>query len=110
MPKKGAYKRRSLWVDAWKRLRKNKAAVVGMIVFAIVLLAFVAAYPVYGYQKSENDKNQLVIDEYPASIVCDIFRMKIEGMSALKIAEALNNLGVLSPMEYKKSRGLHENR
>jgi hypothetical protein len=32
--------------------------------------------------------------------------MKIDGMSALKIAETLNSLGVRSPIEYKKDRGL----
>jgi len=32
--------------------------------------------------------------------------MKINGMSALKIADTLNSLGVLSPLEYKKDRGL----
>ncbi len=67
---------------------------------------FVANFPVYGYRKDEENKNRLVIDEYPASIVRDIFRMKLEGMSAIRIAEALNKLGVLSPLEYKKSRGL----
>ena len=67
---------------------------------------FVGACPIYGYRKSDENKNQLVIDEYPASVVRDIFRMKIDGMSALKIAENLNNLGVLSPIEYKKDRGL----
>ena len=67
---------------------------------------FVGACPVYGYKKSESDHNQLIVDEYPASIVCDIFRMKIDGVSALKIAETLNNIGVLSPINYKKSHGL----
>jgi len=67
---------------------------------------FVGACPIYGYKKAKDNRNQLVIDEFPASIVRDIFRMKIEGMSASKIAQSLNNLGVLSPMEYKKSRGL----
>ncbi|GHU95694.1 hypothetical protein FACS1894208_08950 [Clostridia bacterium] len=67
---------------------------------------YIGACPVYGYKKSETDKNQLVPDDFPASIVRDIFHMKLAGMSALKIAETLNNLGVLSPMEYKKSRGL----
>ena len=67
---------------------------------------FVGACPVYGYRKADDNHNQLVIDEYPSSIVADIYRMKIGGTSALKIAETLNNLGVLSPMEYKKSRGL----
>jgi hypothetical protein len=53
-----------------------------------------------------NNINQLVADEYPAGIVRDIFRMKIDGVSALKIAEHLNAHGVLSPLEYKKDRGL----
>lgn len=67
---------------------------------------YVGACPVYGYKKSEDNRNQLVIDEYPAGVVRDIFRMRIEGFSALKIAEALNTLGVLSPLEYKKDRGI----
>lgn len=67
---------------------------------------FVGACPVYGYKKDDNNRNRLAIDEYPAGIVRDIFRMKMEGMSALKISETLNDLGVLSPMEYKKDRGL----
>jgi DNA invertase Pin-like site-specific DNA recombinase len=67
---------------------------------------YVGACPIYGYRKAEDNKNQLVVDDYPASIVRDIFRMKVEGMSALKIAETLNKTGVLSPLEYKKDRGL----
>jgi len=67
---------------------------------------YVGACPVYGYKKADDNHNQLVVDEYPASIVGDIFRMKISGMSALRIAETLNDLGILSPMEYKKAHGL----
>ena len=67
---------------------------------------YTGACPVYGYKKSENDRNKLIIDDYPANIVRDIFRMKIDGYSAARIAEILNGRGVLSPMEYKKDRGL----
>ena len=67
---------------------------------------YVGACPIYGYRRCEDSKNRLTIDEYPASIVRDIFRMKIDGMSALKIAETLNSRGVLSPMEYKRDRDL----
>ena len=67
---------------------------------------YVGSCPVYGYKRSEGNKNLLVPDEYPASIVRDIFRMKINGMSALKIAESLNDRGVLSPIAYKRDRGL----
>ena len=67
---------------------------------------YVGACPIYGYKKADDNHNQLAIDEHPASIVRDIYHMKIDGMSALKIAETLNSLGVLSPIEYKKDRGL----
>ena len=67
---------------------------------------FVGAYPVYGYVKSESNHNKLVVDEYTASIVRDIFNMRSEGTSSARIAETLNSHGVLSPLAYKKDRGL----
>ena len=67
---------------------------------------FTGACPVYGYLKDENDHNHLVIDSHAAENVRDIFRMKIDGYSASRIAETLNNRGTLSPMEYRKDRGL----
>ncbi len=68
---------------------------------------YVAPFALYGYQKSEHNKNQLVIDEYAADIVRKIFGWKIEGMAVSAIAEKLNNLGILSPKEYKKSNGIN---
>ena len=35
-----------------------------------------------------------------------VFRMKINGFSQYKIAEVLNEQGILSPMEYKRSIGV----
>lgn len=67
---------------------------------------FVGAYPVYGYRKSEEDKNRLVIDEYPAGVVRDIYSMKIDGLSAAAIADTLNGQCVLCPLEYKKDHNL----
>jgi len=67
---------------------------------------FIGAFTIYGYLKSEENKNQLVIDEYASCVVQDIFKMKIEGMSASKIADTLNNGGILSPIKYKKTKGL----
>ena len=54
----------------------------------------------------EADKNHLIVDEYAADIVRDIFSWKLEGMSPQDIATRLNHNGVLSPMEYKKSLGM----
>lgn len=67
---------------------------------------FIGNFTVYGYAKSEDDKNQLVIDEYAAGIVQDIFKWKIEGLSPGSIAQKLNDMGILSPMEYKHSCGI----
>lgn len=67
---------------------------------------YVGACPVYGYRKSAENRNQLVVDEYAARVVRDIFRAKIDGRSAKRIADELNALGVLSPLTYKISRGL----
>lgn len=66
---------------------------------------FIGAFAVYGYRKSEEDKNKLCPDDYAAQIVRNIFAWKLDGMSAQAIAQRLNGLGVLSPMEYKKSLG-----
>ncbi len=66
----------------------------------------IAAFAVYGYQKSDKDKNRLVIDEYAAENVRRIFAWKMEGLALYAIAEKLNGLGILSPKEYKKSMGL----
>ncbi len=67
---------------------------------------YIGASPKYGYVRSKDNKHQLVIDEYAAQVVKDIYAMKIEGISALSIANKLNDLGVLSPIEYKKEKGL----
>ncbi len=65
----------------------------------------IAPFALYGYRKAENNKNRLVIDEYAAEIVRKIFSWKIEGRAVSAIAEKLNELGILSPKEYKKSVG-----
>ena len=67
---------------------------------------FIGSFAVYGYKKDENNKNHLMIDDYAASIVSDIFKWKLDGKSNDIIADQLNAMGVLSPAEYKKSLGL----
>ena len=67
---------------------------------------FVGAFTVYGYMKSEDNKNLLIPDPYAARVVKNIFQMRLEGSSALRIANELNRLGILSPLAYKKNHGL----
>lgn len=66
---------------------------------------YIGAFAPYGYKKSSVDKNQLVIDEKAASVVRQIFRCRLEGMSASRIADKLNELGIPTPMEYKQMNG-----
>lgn len=67
---------------------------------------FIGAFACYGYLKDPENKNHLVIDTYAGPVVQDIFRMKINGYSQYKIADTLNEQGILSPMEYKRSIGV----
>lgn len=66
---------------------------------------FIGSFAPYGYQKAEDDKNKLIIDEFAAENVKLIYRLKIAGKSTGKIAEYFNELGILSPIEYKRSNG-----
>ena len=67
---------------------------------------FIGSFAAYGYYKDPEDKNHLLIDEEAAAVVRDIFAWKICGMSNQGIANKLNHLGILSPMEYKQANGV----
>lgn len=68
---------------------------------------YVGAYTPYGYRKDPENHNHLIVDEYAADIVRQIFSMYKDGLSICKITDRLNELGVLSPMEYKRSCGIN---
>ena len=63
------------------------------------------AYALYGYKKSETDKNQWLIDEEVADVVRDIYTLFIGGKGAAEIANVMNQRGLLPPREYKESKG-----
>lgn len=67
---------------------------------------FLGAFAAYGYLKDPQDKNRLVVDEYAADVVRQIFSWKVEGISPQDIADRLNHSGILSPLEYKRSLGM----
>ena len=66
---------------------------------------YAGAFVAYGYVKDSNDKSKLVVDQFAADVVRDIFRWKIEGLSPQNIAVRLSELGIPSPAEYKKLSG-----
>lgn len=63
---------------------------------------YVGANTIYGYKKCSKNKNRLIPDKNAANVVQSIFSMKLQGISAAKIAAVLNGLGILSPIEYKR--------
>ncbi|MCM1560551.1 MAG: recombinase family protein [Butyrivibrio sp.] len=67
---------------------------------------FIGSFAVYGYLKDPEDRHRLVVDEYAAGVVRDIFKWKLEGASQQRIADRLNDRGILSPMEYKRFCGM----
>lgn len=66
---------------------------------------YVSAFVAYGYAKSQTQKNQIEIDPEAAEVVRGIFEKYLEGMTQLDIAKDLNQKKVLTPSEYKKSKG-----
>lgn len=64
---------------------------------------FIGSFACYGYLKDKRDKNHLVIDPVAAETVRMIFRMKLNGCNSGRIAEVLNEMGILPPAEYKRS-------
>jgi len=67
---------------------------------------FVGAFAPFGYRKAIDNRNQLVVDENARETVQMIFSLFKEGFSIERIADRLNQMGVLSPMEYKQSCGI----
>lgn len=68
---------------------------------------FIGAFCTYGYMKSPENKNQLLVDEEAAKVVELIFRLRLQGMTNSGIAAKLNGMGVCSPMAYKLSKGMN---
>lgn len=66
---------------------------------------YISAFAPYGYKKSEENNNKLVVDEQAAPNIKNIFDMKLKGYSSKAIADELNRLGVLTPRKYKESQG-----
>ena len=63
---------------------------------------FIGSFAVFGYRKDPADR--LLVDDYAAGVVRDIFQWKLEGLSASDIACRLSSAGIPTPMDYKQLR------
>jgi DNA invertase Pin-like site-specific DNA recombinase len=71
---------------------------------------FIGCRAAYGYMKSPEDKNLLIVDREVSHTVVRIFECKAEGMGNASIAKMLNEEGIASPMRYKYEKGLVKNK
>ena len=67
---------------------------------------FIGSFAVFGYKKDPSDHHKLVIDEYAADVVRDIYNWKLNGISSIDIAARLTVSGIPTPMDYKLSQGM----
>ena len=67
---------------------------------------YVGNFVPYGYMRDTVNRHKLVVDENLRETVQMIFSLFKDGISVGKIADRLNQMAVLSPMEYKLSQGV----
>jgi DNA invertase Pin-like site-specific DNA recombinase len=65
---------------------------------------FTGSFAPFGYVKDPENKNHLIIDEYAAPIVRDIFDRYLQGWGYRKIVIKLNELGIPNPTLYKQQQ------
>jgi len=69
----------------------------------------VSGFVPYGYIKDPEDRSHLIRDPETAPIVQRIFTMYLEGTGTYRIAQALTEEGILTPLLYKREQGLYAN-
>ncbi len=60
---------------------------------------YMGTYAPYGYKKSPEDKNKLIIDEDVAPVVKKIFELGARGVPPMKISYILNDENIVTPSE-----------
>ena len=61
--------------------------------------------PIYGYKKSDTDKNLWLIDDEPAEVVRRIYKLCVDGYGPTQIARILTQEGTPTPTAYAISQG-----
>lgn len=63
----------------------------------------------FGYNKDPKDRYKLIIDEEAATVVRMIFTMYLDGMGTIRIAQKLNDLGIMTRADYRKTGDIYIN-
>ena len=67
---------------------------------------YLGSFALYGYIKDPEDHHRLIIDEEAAEVVRKIYRYCLDGYGAQNICYKLQEEGILTPTEYKQSKGM----
>lgn len=70
---------------------------------------YIGSWEKYGYMKSPENKNKLIVNPETAPVVRQIYQWRSEGMSYMGINKKLNDMGIPSPGQYKADRGIVTN-
>ncbi len=70
---------------------------------------FIGAWAAYGYVKSKQDKHRILVDRESASVVRDIFKWRLEGLSYQGICRRLTEQNIPSPSQYRYAKGWVQN-
>ncbi len=66
---------------------------------------YISAQPPYGYKVDPSDRNHLIIDEQPAAVVKEMFRLAIAGNTLSQISRILTERKIITPSAYKAQNG-----
>jgi site-specific DNA recombinase len=66
---------------------------------------YISAQPPYGYKVNPANRNQLIVDDEPAAIVKEMFRLALAGNSLKQIAKTLTERTIMIPSAYKAKNG-----
>ena len=63
----------------------------------------------YGYRKSPNNKNKLIVDKEVSEIIKEIFEKYSKGYNRTEIVKSLNERNIKPPRDYLKIKGVKSN-
>lgn len=66
---------------------------------------FMGKIPPYGYVRDKQDRYQLCVHKERAKIVKQIFSWRLDGVGPARIAQCLNNMGVLTQLQVRFIEG-----
>lgn len=64
--------------------------------------------PPFGYMRDPKDRYKLIVDVEAAVVVRKIFSMYLSGMGTIRIAQKLNELGIVTRADYQKTGSIYK--